>query len=168
LSVPASVQIGDFGVSHMGGQAGKLIRFGQWLNGSGFSDYEHAFIYVGNGKVIEAEPAGARLATFNYGGVLWSSDKVKIDSPLRRLAIVTLAHSYAGTPYSWADYFALATHRLHIPAPGLKSYVSTSGHMICSQLVDRCYQDAGIQLFDDGRWNGYVTPGDLAQLLGAR
>jgi hypothetical protein len=30
------------------------------------------------------------------------------------------------------------------------------------------YQDAGVHLFDDGRWPGYVTPKSLANLLLAR
>lgn len=164
MAVPANVRPGDFGLIHMGGQAGALIRLGQWANGDGFGDYEHTFIYVGSGMIIEAEPAGARLAKFGYVNVLWSSGLIPLSDD-RRSAIATIAYHYAGTPYSFADYFALAAHRLHIPAPGLKSYVETSKHMICSQLVDRCYQDAGVQLFNDKRWCGYVTPGDLWQLL---
>jgi hypothetical protein len=37
--------------------------------------------------------------------------------------------------------------------------------MICSQLVDQCYQDAGVHLFADGRWPGDVTPADLYRLI---
>ncbi len=37
--------------------------------------------------------------------------------------------------------------------------------MICSQLVDQSYQDAGVHLFSDGRWSGYVTPGALFERL---
>jgi hypothetical protein len=39
--------------------------------------------------------------------------------------------------------------------------------MICSQLVDFCYAKAGVRLFADNRWEGYVTPADLAGLLHA-
>ncbi len=45
-------------------------------------------------------------------------------------------------------------------------YVASSKHMICSQLVDFVYMQSGIHLFNDGRWPGYVTPADLASLLG--
>jgi hypothetical protein len=38
--------------------------------------------------------------------------------------------------------------------------------MICSQLVDRCYDIAGVHLFDDGRKPGDVSPGDLSRCLG--
>lgn len=154
----------------MGGDSGKLIRVGQWLNGSGFADYEHAFIYVGQAggltpisdAIIEAEPSGAHLTALHYSGVLWSSGIIH-PTDAQRSAIVNAALSYVGVGYSVADYFSLAARRLHIPAPHLKAFVASSGHMICSQLVARCYANAGCPLYD--RWTGYTTPGDLAQLL---
>ncbi|MFD0528969.1 hypothetical protein ACFQ1I_21765 [Kitasatospora arboriphila] len=39
----------------------RLIRIGQWLNASGFADYEHAFVFVGDGQLVEAQPGGAEL-----------------------------------------------------------------------------------------------------------
>lgn len=162
MIVPAYVKPGDFGLVHMGGNSGKWIRIGQWLNGSGFADYEHAFVYVGNDQIIEAEPSGAHKAVIHYGGVLWSSGIIK-PTDTQRALIVSAALRYVGRPYSWEDYFALAARRLHIPLPDLKTYIASSGHMICSQLVARCYADAGCPLYD--RWTGYTTPGDLAQLL---
>jgi hypothetical protein len=36
--------------------------------------------------------------------------------------------------------------------------------LICSQLVDRACELAGVHLFDDGRLSGQVTPGDLYTL----
>jgi cell wall-associated NlpC family hydrolase len=158
-------QPGDFELTKIAGEGGELIRIGQLLNGDGFEDYEHARLYLGGGQVLEAEPGGARIVPVgDYGDGLWSTGKILL-TDAQRTAIVKAAHGYVGVPYSAADYFALAAHRLHIPAPGLETYVASSGHMICSQLVDRCYQDAGVQLFDDHRWCGYVTPGSLYQLL---
>lgn len=157
---------GDFGVVHMGGDSGKLIRLGQWLNGDGFSDYEHAFIYAGNGHIVEAEPGGAKFAAIHYDNVLWSTGKITLNS-MDRALIVKSATDLVGTDYSAADYFALAAKRLKfgVLVPGLKWYVASSKHMICSQLVDACYQMAGVHLFNDGRWDGYVTPGALAELI---
>ena len=71
-------------------------------------------------------------------------------------------------PYSWADYGALALHTLRIPAPGLKAYIAAGGHQICSQYTDAAYAANGVRLFDDGRWPGYCTPGDLADMLQAK
>lgn len=152
----------------MDGSVGRLIRFGQWLNGDGFADFEHAFVYLGDGDLVEAQPGGAVLESLTaYDGrpVLWSTGRIALDDEQRQ-SVVAAARGYLGVPYSVADYFALAAHRIHLPvSPLLKGYVADSRHMICSQLVDQCYQDAGVQLFTDGRWPGYVTPADLTRLL---
>lgn len=167
---PVQPQAGDFGVVRMGGDSGKLIHIGQIANGDGFADYEHAVVYVGNGQIVEAEPGGARETHMHYGSqnVLWSTGHISLTVEQRR-AIVSAAHGYIGTPYSAADYFAIAARRLSLGPliPGLRGYVASSKHMICSQLVDQCYSDAGVHLFKDGRWAGYVTPAALAGLLGA-
>jgi cell wall-associated NlpC family hydrolase len=164
-------QPGDFGVVHMGGDAGKWIHIGQIASGilagdDEFKDYEHAFVYVGGGQIVEAEPGGARLTQVHYSNILWSTDRIPLDLVQRR-RIVEAAHGYVGTPYSAADYFAIAAKRLGlgVAVPSLRAYVASSKHMICSQLVDQCYQDAGVHLFEDGRWPGYVTPAALAGIL---
>lgn len=162
-------QPGDFGLVEISGDVGKAIRFGQWLNGDGFKDFEHAFVYIGgsNGQIVEAEPGGARIATYHeYGSpIYWSTGIIGLDS-LTRAKIVIAAAGYVGTPYSVADYFSLAAKHLHLWAPGLNAYVKSSGHMICSQLVEKCYSDAGQPLF--GGFTGDVTPGDLCQLLDSK
>lgn len=160
---------GDFAVVRMGGHGGRAIRIGQWLNGDGFADFEHAFVCVGNEELVEAQPGGAELrplSVYTDGRpIRWSTGRIPLTDDQRR-AIVAAARGYIGTPYSVADYFALAAHRFHLPVGLLiRAYVADSRHMICSQLVDQCYQDAGVQLFADGRWPGYVTPADLANLL---
>lgn len=160
--------IGDFGVVPTPGYAGVLIRIGQWLNGDGFANFEHAFVYVGDNQIVEAESAGARLANldeYNYARIAWYSAP-----SAKGRDIATQARKIVGTPYSWADYFALAAVRIGLPlsAKLLHSYVANSGHMICSQLVDEAYRRAGVQLFDDGRLPGDVTPGDLYRLIVAQ
>lgn len=159
---------GDFGLTQIHGTVGKLIRFGQWLNGDGFHDYEHAFLYVGNGQLVEAEPGGARLAPLSeYADchVRWSSGILRPTDAQRR-AIVSAALGYIGVDYSFLDYFSLASTRLHVWVPGLRTYVKSTGHMICSQLVARAYFDGGYPLYDG--WTGDVTPGDLYHLLEGR
>jgi cell wall-associated NlpC family hydrolase len=155
---------GDFGVTQIRGVVGRLIRFGQWLNGDGFGDYEHAFVYVGAGEIVEAEPGGALLSPLSrYDGcdIQWY--------PVRsgNFEIVRNALALVGTPYSFADYFALAAMRFHLwpLSRWLRGYVRDSGHMMCSQLVDECYRRAGVHLYSDGRAPGDVTPGDLYRLI---
>jgi hypothetical protein len=175
-----SPQIGDFACVHEKGDTGTLITIGQFLNGSHTEWYDHACVYVGmpdkdapQGYVMGAQPGGARLAPVRYAQYtgkdnnwLWSTGKIEMTSA-QRAQIVVNALACKGIGYSPADYFALAAHRLKIPAPQLKDFIADSGHMICSQLVDWCYLKAGVHLFTDGRWEGYVTPSDLAGLISA-
>lgn len=156
---------GDFAVVSAGGLAGRAVAFGEWLNGDGFGTWEHALVYVGGGKIIQAEPGGANEAPLSgHAHILWSSGVIPLTDPQRK-AVCDAARGYVGVPYSALDYAALVAHRLHIPAPGLRGYIGSTGHMICSQLVDQCYADAGVHLFKDGRWPGYVTPAALAALI---
>jgi cell wall-associated NlpC family hydrolase len=162
-------QPGDFDCVPMGGDAGKAIRVAEWLDGSGFGNYEHAEIKVNATQTMAAYPGGAALQTIPaeqwQGGWLWSTGIIALTAE-QRAKIVSTAMSLEGTPYSAADYFALVAHRLHVPGSQfLKGYVASSKHMICSQLVDYCYMMAGVHLFNDGRWPGYVTPADLANVL---
>jgi hypothetical protein len=163
---------GDFGLVKISGNVGFLIRIGQWLDGSGFENFEHAFVYLGDGKLIEAEPGGARIADLTeYAGwdIDWSTGKIPL-TDVQRALIVSNAKALEGVPYSFLDYFALVAYRLHIwPLDVmLKNYIKSTNHLICSQLVDLVYDLSGVHLFTDGRWEGYVTPGDLYELLGLK
>ena len=152
---------GDFGLTQIAGTTGKLIRIGQWLNGDGFANYEHAFIYIGNDQIVEAEPGGARIAKlskYQSDSIHWSTGHFSLTEN-QRTQIVHAAIGYLGVPYSFLDYASLAARRLDIPVPGLHSYIKSTKHMICSQLVDQCYQDVGCHIFNDpDRWPGDVTP----------
>lgn len=159
-------QPGDIGLTSITGAVGRLIRFGQWLNGDGFGQYQHAFIVLPGERLIEAMPGGAIVAPLSK----YDDREVLYVSPAgltyaQRKAICDCALKYEGVPYSFLDYGALAAHRFHLPVPYLRRYIESTGHQICSQLADRAYLDAGQNLFDDGRWEGYVTPMAIANEL---
>ncbi len=158
-------QIGDFGLFIGSDYVSRAIRFGEWLNGSKFTQYTHAVIRVSNDILVEAAPGGARTVSISHypvGQMTWSSWPLTDE---QRAKVSVASYACVGTPYSYLDYVALAAHRLHIPAPHLRAYIESSRHMICSQLVDYTYQQAGVAMFEDNRWPGYVTPADLAEVL---
>jgi hypothetical protein len=173
------IQTGDFCCLPMSGDGGKLIRLGEVLNGNAFSQYQHAAIYIRErpgvfgdapfGWLFAAMPRGASFTRLNGPpedllGALWSTGVIQL-APDQRSDILVQCNQLQDTPYSWLDYEALLLHRLGIPAPGLKKFIGDSGHCICSQLCDLVYSRAGIHLFTDGRWPGYVTPADLAGVI---
>jgi hypothetical protein len=155
---------GDFFLLRGTDPVGRLIEFGELLYGEGFGEFSHAGIMVNATQILEAEPGGARLRPVDeYGSAMvWSS--WKLDN-IARLQLSHTAMTYLGVGYSAMDYFALAAHHWGLPLPGLKSYVASSGHMICSQLVDQIYTAAGFPMFHDGRWPGFVTPQSLKAVL---
>ena len=168
-------QLGDIACLQISGQVGDLIRVGQWLCGDGFRNFEHCEIYVGLpdeegplGYTLGAYPGGADLVPVpeDQGGWLWSTGQVKLTDPQRAL-IVNAALALKGTPYSALDYFAIAAHRLGLPDPDheMQTYIGDTKSMICSQLADYCYLQGGVHLFSDGRWPGYVTPEDIANVI---
>lgn len=159
---------GTIGLSRIKGFMGFLISLGQWANGDGWSP-THAFILLDeydSGLVFAAFPGGAGYMT------LANEERMRgpveyLDIPLtdtQRVDVLRGPDRYLGTPYSFVEYLALAAMRLKVPSKRLRAYVASSNRMICSQLCDQIYRDAGVFLFKDGRLPQDVTPGDLGSL----
>lgn len=172
MSVPVMPQPGDFRIVPVNGWGGIGIEVGQYLNGEGWSKHDHAEIYVGDihgdGNLWTASSYVNDTGLKAYArveGEVWSSGVIPLTIAQRRSIIAwCLAHQDVG--YGWLDYLALTAHRLKFGDIGLQRYIASSGSMICSQFVDRAYSEGGgVQLFADGRWDGYCTPGDLAALI---
>jgi hypothetical protein len=165
---------GDVGFSTIGGRTGVLVAVGQALIGDACR-YTHAWISLGSNHVLEAMPGGARVRRWYPKSE--GPDRVADDGPVYRLPledwqraeIPWKGEKLVGTPYSFADYGAMA---LHHAAPDLgitkrvRQYVTDSGHMICSQSVDHLLADVWYHVFDDGRLPQDVTPGDLYYACG--
>jgi hypothetical protein len=152
-------QPGDIGLTQIQGRVGRAIKIGQWLNGDGYVNYQHAFLVIQGNGLVEAEPKGAR-----YGSIFDYADRdvkyLRCPDECRE-AVANAATSFIGIGYSYADYLALALHRFGIDTPKLQKYIQSSGHMICSQMADYGAFLGNWHLFDDNRWFGDVTPGDL-------
>jgi hypothetical protein len=155
---------GTIGLTQISGRVGSAIQVGEWLNGEGFHVWEHAFVALPGNKVLEAEPGGAVIVDMHYTHVYWCDAIYNASPGIKNASPVLLAQTaehLKGVPYSFADYAALAAHRLHIPAPGLRDFIADNGHMICSQLADEFYLRLGAHIFTDDRWAGDVTPASL-------
>lgn len=166
LRAPPSWQPGDLAVVRPRSLIGDDIDIMERLAGYR-GGFVHAFVAVEYPNIVEAEPHGAVCHPFHYDphGIEWSTGRIVL-TPAERAAIVAAAMGYVGTPYSFLDYAAIAAHRFHLWAPGLAGYVTSTRHMICSQLVDQCYRDGGVELFEPGRLPQFVVPDDLAEVIG--
>ena len=152
---------GDLFVVRTHGWAARAIQVftNSWAN--------HAGIVTDNsGATVEAQPQGAEMGNLST----YAGDRILVGSPVeltsqQRAAISTAALRLQGTPYSWLDIVSLALLQLHIRPGFIRRRVARQDRLICSQLVDLCYLQAGVHLFSDGRDPSDVTPGDLANLL---
>lgn len=163
---------GSIGLVKVEGMVGEAIRVGQWLDGDGFADYEHAFVLYQRADdiaictVIEAETNGVRMTSLQeYEGrkVLWLPCPENLST-----AMISAAVTYVGVPYAFTDYAAIAAHRLRLSISGmLEHVVSHSHHVICSQLAAACADKAGWPLLPWDEWPGLVTPGALSKLAPA-
>lgn len=164
--------LGAFGVTATPGWKAWVIR------AVTRSTCNHAFVYVGaqtfdyNGRryvnepaIVEANPSGAALAPLTeYPHAIWSHMALTTQ---QRHAIANAAHALVGTPYSWVDDACIGLADLfgwHVPEP-VRHRLNRRDRLMCSQLVDRAYAMAGVQLFPDGRLSGDVSPGDLLHLI---
>lgn len=157
-------QPGDFFLAQIRGFGGLLIRLAQAVSGDA-SRYTHAGVILDNGMLIEAMPGGARIVpvTTIIDNKPLAFSRYDLSDEMRA-RIVSQARSYEGVPYSFLDYLSLGLLALGLRPKRLRARIHGSGHMICSQLVDKTYLTAGVHLFDDGRDSGDVTPGDLAHV----
>lgn len=156
-------QSGDVGCTSIEGDVGWLIKLGERINGDKFAQFQHAFVSVGGGFIVEAEPGGARVSSLGeYGSrtIVW----VRCP-PERGRAVADAARQFAQQKigYSFLDYAALAAHRLHLPIPWLRRYIGSTRHMLCSQLAVEAARRGGWDLLSPD-WPGYVTPAEIAAL----
>jgi uncharacterized protein YycO len=161
----ANPQPGDFALCRIPGIAGRAIALGERLIGDA-SAVQHAYVYVGDGNIVQAMPSGAELVPLSEAepAVVWSGSAINLTES-QRDAICHIAKHFVGTPYGWLDYISLALAAWHIRPGFVKRRITQDDTLICSQLVDYAYECGGVWLFDDGRIPGDVTPGDLLRLL---
>jgi hypothetical protein len=164
---------GDVGFYTIAGRVGGFVSIGQAL----LRDecwFTHAFIVGeryenGTAMIVEAMPHGARrvglVGTDRCGpGYGWARLPLTLG---QRASVSEYANATIGTPYSFLDYLSLSLLHLGLPRKLTAGRVTSSGHMICSQLVDYVLCRAGFHLFADGRLSQDVTPGALFRRAGA-
>lgn len=152
--------IGSFFTVRTKGWMAWLIRWAcRSKRREGHPAVNHAGVYVGDGWVVEAEPSGAvkrRLSEYDGLYLNWH----EYDAP----GVAQAALELQGRGYGYLDILYVGLLQFHIRFNWLKERIEDTSRLICSQLVDLAFQMDGRQLFDDGRWNGDVTPQDLDNL----
>lgn len=163
---------GDFTAVRTNGRIGLGIRL------MTKSSTNHVITYYGEAQVGEADPGGYRIVPLsNYAGhtLNWSTDRFPLTPAQSITARATMrrfadARDGRGVPYNFLDigclFLALLFGR-HLPLM-VRRRLARPDWLMCSQAADLIDQAMGVQLFDDGRLAGDVTPGDLDRLVTGR
>ena len=152
-------QLGDYGCVATSGFVGFLIQLGT------MTKFNHSFIYVGDGKIVEATPLhGVILSPVSkYEDIAWNKGEAKSDE--QRQNLVKEAFTHLGRRYSFLDYVAIILRMLRFQAPGWLTYkLSMTTSEICSELVARVYRKCGFSI-DGDKPDFYITPSDLIYRL---
>lgn len=150
---------GVFGVSHGGGTAGELIRTAtqSWAG--------HAFLYLGDGLIVQGQPPAAATAPAgSHGDAIWawqmwgklqSDDGWTADQVSAAQAkVVARGHALIGCAYDFEAYAAFALMVLKIRnADQLAPLFGRDAWRVCSALVDDAETYGGVPMEfvpDDG------------------
>jgi uncharacterized protein YycO len=146
---------GCFGVSHGSGIVSELIRHAtsSWAG--------HAFIYVGDGQIVEGIPPLARVASANsHPHAVWNAREALTDE--QRDAIILRAQALVGCPYDYPAYIGFALETLKIrTGRELDPVFHDDKWRVCSALVADCYAFAGIHIEASLKDPNLVSPADL-------
>jgi hypothetical protein len=158
----AQPQPGDYGVSHGGGMVGELIRHAteSWAG--------HAFVYVGDGLIIEAAPPATRVSPVSsHPDAVWNSAEPKTDD--QRIAIVARARALLGCSYDYPAYIGFALEVLKLrTAAQLAPEFKRDHWRVCSADVADEYGFAGIDLTAGLACPNLVSPADLYNRIAQR
>lgn len=159
-NVPLPAQAGTFGICHGAGWASGVIRHAteSWAG--------HAVMYVGGGKVVQAEYPKVQLADAPRSNVIWANGQLL--APSARTAIVAKAHSLVGDGYDIWAYPVLAASVFYAAVTKDAAPLFLSDKFLdCSAVVTACDAAAGIDLFP-GTSVHFVTPAMLFDLAAQR
>jgi hypothetical protein len=169
VNLPAGIKPGDIGL--VGGQPGEgvLDRFFedsiQWATAS---PVNHAFIYIGQGKIVEAIRRVSVSPVTNYTGIRWSTCRlpaVDAATDAQREQAVAYALSRVGEHYNIPGLLAVGLYQRrtgHLVS-GHEWWVRllNGDHMdFCSELVTKCWLAGGVSLFPR-QLPVTVSPGEI-------
>ncbi len=150
---------GCYGVSHSGRITGDLIRHAteSWAG--------HAFIYIGNGLIIEAAPPAARVSpASSHPDAVWNA-RFPLTN-VQRARICARAHAMVGCPYDYPAYVGFALKVLKLRNSTELDPVFKADHWrVCSALVADCYAYAGIRLQSGAKALNLISPADLYNII---
>lgn len=128
-----------------------------------WSRYDHSFIYIGRGLIVEAQPEGAVVSHIKK----YASNRQVVGSAegCNRMDITDKAVKLVGTPYGFLDIAYLALTTLGIKNKYMLKQVERQDRLICSQLVALAGEEGRADWLCGKANCCLVTPADLARRI---
>jgi len=129
------------------------------------SFFDHAFIYLGEGRIAEATPRkGIHISdVHSYSNIAWN--KHEPFTQVEGIAIASAAESFVGQKYLFRAIVAIAFKIFHIPLPKrLFGDLDKAHGAICSEFVVKARRKAGVPI-EGTKFDYLVSPADLANRL---
>lgn len=133
------------------------------------SPYDHAFITLGDGEIIEAEPGCVRRGLLTeYTGAAHLAFAGQQLTEAQRAAVAAKARSLLGDRYNFAAIAEQAITDMGWHWRWLIRFAADDHDLDCSQLVAVCGLAVGADAWACGKQPDQVTPGDLGRLPGVQ
>lgn len=172
LDLPAGIKPGDIGLVGAQPGAGWLDHlFEESIEWGTDSPVNHAFMYIGQGRIVEAIRHISISPVTNYTGIQWSTGRLRpIDTATdaQRGQAVAYGLSRVGEKYNIPGVIAVGLYQKRVGhlISGDEWWVKllNADHMdFCSELVAKCWLAGGIDLFPR-QLPVMVAPSDMLRL----
>lgn len=146
--LPPDLQPGCYGAVEIPGNFfGKMISLLTYPRNYKGIRYNHAFIYLGEGLIAEAQPRGGKISHISkYNGMhmIFNTEDQMTQEQRDVVCITAKTLAAVKIPYGFLDIEWLALHLSGYDWNWLESKVDNEAREICSQWVAFCGQMAGL------------------------
>lgn len=131
------------------------------------SAFDHAFVIVEDGAIVEAEPGGVRLGHLSeYYGCRIAINSAEEVTVQQRAVVMATAKSMVGKPYNDLAFADDGLESLGWHWRWLLKRAAGDGEVVCSQMVALCGQAAGLDWRGGADSPTETTPAMLARRAG--
>jgi uncharacterized protein YycO len=128
------------------------------------SQFDHAFVILEDGAIVEAEPGGVRAGHLSeYSGCRIAINSAEDMTVAQRATVATIAKAMIGKPYGDLQIIDDGLECLGWRWRWLLKRAADDGEVVCSQLVALCGQAAGLDWRGGAATATETTPAMLAR-----
>lgn len=131
------------------------------------SQFDHAFVILADGVIVEAEPGGVRLGhLWEYAGCRIAVNSGEDMTVAQRTTVADVARAMVGIPYGDLQIADDGLECLGWHWRWLAKRAGADHEVVCSQLVAQAGQSAGLDWRGGAATVAEVTPAMLARRPG--